>query len=420
MPPKIKLGLYMYTSAIGGAEQYLRDLLWSLDRKRYEVTLFYEPWPAFEEFLGLDSCPQLHRQPIAVYEASQFLRNSVHLPKNLRRLRYFFNYYFWQYVWLIPNYRRLRVAFTSTTIDILHINNGGYPGAATAQLASLAARAAGIPACVMTVANTPEARRFPSKRVERWFDGRVGVAVDKFIAVSKEVGRVLAEKQRFPEEKIKTIYYGVTPGPVNLTHQDQASIRQQYGLSPANIVIGMSARLSREKGHTYLLEALAQLHSRISSRVEALIIGGGVLLDELKAQAAQLGLQQTIKFTGHLSHAEAVRAMAVCDIITLPSEIEGLPYAITEAMSLGKPVVATAVGGIPEQVIHGEMGWLIPPRNSQALAEALWNLINSPELAQQMGQKARCHYQTHFTIERMLQEHELLYQSLYRAKCKAG
>ncbi|MBI1877688.1 MAG: glycosyltransferase family 4 protein [Chloroflexi bacterium] len=401
----------MFTPAIGGAEQYLRDLLWSLDRSRYEITLFYEPWPAFEQFLGLDHCPQLCRCPIPVYEDSQFLHNSVQLPRNLKRLRYFFNHYVWRYIQARSNYSRLGSALAAMPIDILHINNGGYPGATTAQLASLAAKTVGIPICIMTIANTPAGIRFP-KLVERWLDQRVGSAVDKFVVVSNDTGRVLQQKRALPVEKIQTIYYGIPPVQRDLT--DKAIERQTLGLSPTSVVIGMAARMTREKGHTILLQALAQLYERIEGRVEVLLLGEGALLTELKTHSLQLGLGQMVKFTGRLPNEEALRTMSVCNIITLPSEIEGLPYAITEAMSLGKPVVTTTVGGIPEQVVHGETGLLVPPRDSTALAEALWHMIANPELRQQMGRKAYQRYQTLFTFERMLHEHEALYQALLR------
>lgn len=402
----------MYTPAIGGAEQYLRDLLWQLDRSQYDITLFYEPWPPFENFLDLNHCPPVRQCPIPVYEASQFLQNSSQLSKNLKRLRYFFNLLIWQYFWLWPNYRRLQSAFKTTPVDILHINNGGYPGAASARLASLAAKSVGVPACLMTIANTPIDHFWPIGVIERQLDRRVAQAVNCFIVVSNEVGRVLQQKHYFPDEKIKTIYYGIPP--VTLTEKpiNQASLRQELGLSPTSTVISMVARLSPEKGHKILLEAVAQLRPHLTRQIEVLVIGTGPLLNDLKNYARDLKLEQVVKFTGRLDNQRVRQVLPICDIVTLPSEIEGLPYAITEAMSLSKPVVASRVGGIPEQIIDGETGLLIPPRDPQALAQALGRLIENSELACQMGRQAYHRYQTHFTFERMLQEHEALYQSL--------
>lgn len=401
----------MSTPAIGGAEQYLRDLLWSLDRNYYDVTLFYEPWPAFEQFLDLDNCPALRRCPIPLFEDSQFLRQSPQLPKNLKRLRYFFNHYIWRYVRANSNYTRLCSAIEAAPVDILHINNGGYPGALTAQLASMAAKKAGASNCIMTIANTPAGIRFPHW-VEHWFDERVGIAVDKFVVVSNHTGQILRQKHRFPAEKIQTIYYGIPP--VQAAMADKATQRQVLGLSPSSVVIGMAARLSREKGHTVLLQALAQMRAQIEGQVEVLILGEGAMLAELKANSAKWGLNRIVKFTGRLPNPEAVKAISACDIITLPSEIEGLPYAITEAMSLAKPVVATPVGGMPEQIVDRETGLLVPPRQPKALAEALLCLIANPDQRQQMGQRAYQRYQTLFTFDQMLKKHESLYRDLYQ------
>lgn len=400
----------MYTPAIGGAEQYLRDLLWLLDRSQYDITLFYEPWPPFENFLDLNHCPPVRRCPISVYEASRFLQNAPQLSKNFKRLRYFFNLFISQYFWLLPNYRHLQSAFKTTPIDILHINNGGYPGAASARLASLAAKSVGVPACLMTIANTPLDHFWPTKLIERQFDHRVAQTVDYFVVVSNEVGRVLQQKHHFPAEKIKTIYYGIAP--VTLTEKPIALLRQELGLSPTSTVISMVARLSPEKGHKILLEAVAQVQPHLTRQIEVLVVGTGPLLNDLKNYARELGLEEVVKFTGRLDNQKVRQILPICDIITLPSEIEGLPYAITEAMSLSKPVIASRVGGIPEQIIDGETGLLIPPHNPSVLAEALWRLVENPELACQMGQQAYHRYQTHFTFERMLQEHEALYHSL--------
>ncbi|MFN8456756.1 MAG: glycosyltransferase family 4 protein [Anaerolineae bacterium] len=413
MSTKIKLGFYMTTPAIGGAEQYLRDLLWSLDRNCYEMTLFYEPWPAFEQFLGLDKCPALRRCPIPLFEDSQFLRHSPQLPKNLKRLRYFFNHYLWRYMRASSNYTQLCSAMTAAPVDILHINNGGYPGALTAQLASMAGKKAGVSHCIMTIANTPVGIRFP-QWVERWFDERVGIAVDKFVVVSNHTGQILRQKHHFSAEKIQTIYYGIPP--VQATMADKATQRQALGLSLSSVVIGMAARLSREKGHSVLLQALAQMRPQIEDQVEVLILGEGAMLAELKANSVKWGLGQIVKFTGRLPNPEAIKAMSACDIVTLPSEIEGLPYAITEAMSLAKPVLATPVGGIPEQIVDGETGLLVPPQQPEALAEALLYLITNPDQRQQMGQKAYQRYQALFTFDQMLKKHESLYHTLYQGR----
>jgi glycosyltransferase involved in cell wall biosynthesis len=159
---------------------------------------------------------------------------------------------------------------------------------------------------------------------------------------------------------------------------------------------------------------LAQQREQFVNPVEVLLIGGGPLLPALKARAMELGLESFVKFTGPIPRPDVLKALAICDMMILPSKTEGLPYSIIEAMSLKKPVIATTVGGIPEQIIDGETGLLIPPQNATALAKAINFLVNQPDLRLQMGQKAYQRFQTYFTFEHMLREHEVLYQTLYQ------
>lgn len=415
MSQKLRLGFYMFTPEIGGAEKYLRDLLWSLDRTRYDITLFYEPWPVFEQFLGLDYCPPLRRYPISVYEASLFLHNTPHLSRNIKRLRYFINYYFWQFIWAWPNYWRLWSAFAAMPVDVLHISNGGYPGANTALLAGIAAKAAGVPTCIMTVHGIPTNYRF-LKQVENNLNRRVEKAVDQFIAVSRDVGQGLEQKHGFPTEKIKVIYNGINPILDDPRQIDKVEIRRKLNLSPTKQIIGMVARLSREKGHEYLFQALAQLRQKGINDFEVILIGDGPLMGLLKRRCVELGLEQMVKFVGRLPYAEVLPAMAACDILTLLSETEGLGYVIIEAMSVGKPVIGAKVGGIPELIVDGKTGLLVSSRDPKSVADALWYLVHSPDVAAQMGQNAYQRFCEHFTFKRMLQDYEALYQSLYQQR----
>jgi glycosyltransferase involved in cell wall biosynthesis len=406
---KTRIGFYVYTIAVGGGEQYLRDLLWYLNRERYEITLFYEPWKPLEQFFAFDSCPPLHLCPIPVYETTMHGREGLQSKETLhsiiqKKMRFILE--------TPRNFARLKQAFLSNPVDILHISNGGYPGAWTAQLASLAAKSVGIPTCFMTIASTPMDNR--SGPLWSIFDRKVAQSVDSFIAVAEYVGRVLVEKRSFPGEKIQTIYYGTRSMVAEISDQSRIATLQSMGISTDRIVIGIAARISLEKGHGYLLLALAKIREQIKDNVAVIIMGDGPYKDEIQSQSRALQLDDIITFTGRIPNTNIAHYLAACNLMILPSEIEGLPYMITEAMSLGKAVVATNVGGIPEQVVHGETGLLIEPRNPDALAEAILHLINNPALLQQMGGKAQQRYQSLFTLERMIQDHEALYNYFSR------
>ncbi|MEI8167476.1 MAG: glycosyltransferase family 4 protein [Chloroflexales bacterium] len=150
--------------------------------------------------------------------------------------------------------------------------------------------------------------------------------------------------------------------------------------------------------------------------IPVLLVGDGPNLNLIRAEVAAAGLDELVQFTGRLSSEAKTRAMSACDILVLPSLIEGLPYMITEALSYAKPVIASNVGGIPEQVLDGETGLLVPPRDALALANAIRSLVKDPNLVRRMGAGALQHYRQHFTLERMLDDHDALYQALYHSQ----
>lgn len=140
----------------------------------------------------------------------------------------------------------------------------------------------------------------------------------------------------------------------------------------------VTARLSAEKGHAVLLEALALLR-RSGTDLRVRVIGSGPLRDDLAADAERLGVADLVDLLGALPPAEVARELRAADLFCLPTFAEGLPVSIMEAMASGVPVVTTYVSGIPELVVHGETGWITPAGNVEALADALRSAIGSPD-----------------------------------------
>jgi len=142
-------------------------------------------------------------------------------------------------------------------------------------------------------------------------------------------------------------------------------------------------RLSPEKGLANLFEALKLLYNSIS--FEAIIVGDGILLHELKNLAARLGLRDNIHFVGPVVWGDSLFSiMRQCNVLVLPSKTEGLPLVIIEAMSQGLPVVATRVGGIPEIVEDRVSGLLVPPNSPEDLADALWDVLFDQKLRENL------------------------------------
>jgi glycosyltransferase involved in cell wall biosynthesis len=191
------------------------------------------------------------------------------------------------------------------------------------------------------------------------------------------------------------------------------AVRRELGLPEGVPVIGLVGRLDHwGKGHKELFEAMASLMER--HPVHALIVGGGRRIDEVRQLADNLGLAGAVHFLGPRHDVpELLNAM---DIFVLPSYSEGVSLALLEAMAAGLPVIATAVGGLPEVVTDGENGLLIPPRDAGALAGALERLLSDPAWAQHLGANARAYVREHYSLDRLGREINEIYGELVERK----
>jgi glycosyltransferase involved in cell wall biosynthesis len=172
------------------------------------------------------------------------------------------------------------------------------------------------------------------------------------------------------------------------------------------------ARLAAQKGHTYLLEAIASLPPSLRQSWCFVLAGGGELELQLRTQAEKLGILQDVLFLGHT--ADVAEWLALADAFVLPSLYEGLPLALLEAMAVGLPCLATAVDGNLEVLRHEENGLLCMPANSQGLGDALETLLSDTTLRNRLGKQAQTDYWSQWTFERTWQQYEALYRQLYQ------
>ena len=179
--------------------------------------------------------------------------------------------------------------------------------------------------------------------------------------------------------------------------------------SEVHPIITCVANLRPVKGHIYLLRALNKLHE-YGKEFHCLILGVGPELTRLQKFTGEHDLSEQVTFMGYRSDIPAV--LASSDVFVLSSLAEGMPVSILEAMAAGLPIVATAVGGIPEVIIDGETGFLVPPKNAGALASKLIELLENDVLSRHVGQQAQVRLQAKFTIERMTSAYEDLYSKL--------
>ncbi len=206
-----------------------------------------------------------------------------------------------------------------------------------------------------------------------------------------------------------TIPFGVDP---DRFRDVPAADRRALGLPAEGPVIGTVCRLVEPtKGLSVLLRAFAQLtRERPETPARLLIVGEGPALEPLRRQAAALGIAPAVVFTG--LQRDIPRLLPLMALFVLPSRYEGFGLAILEALAAGTPVVATAVGGIPEIVTHGKTGLLVPPGDPQALCRAMQAMLASPGWARSLGRQGREHVRSRFSIETMVWQHEALYARL--------
>jgi glycosyltransferase involved in cell wall biosynthesis len=147
-------------------------------------------------------------------------------------------------------------------------------------------------------------------------------------------------------------------------------------------------RMTRQKDHATLVAALGML-ARAGQQFTAEIIGDGPLYEAVRDLAGRQGVSERVVFRGTLPHDAVLRAYAQADVFALPSRFEGCPNVVLEAMAYGLPVIATAVGGVPELVEHEVSGLVVPPGNPKAFADALAQVVADVELRAAMGHAAR-------------------------------
>ena len=204
----------------------------------------------------------------------------------------------------------------------------------------------------------------------------------------------------FPPERVNVVYNGVDPGEPPSTEQRNRA-RHELGISPEVFVIGSVGRLDRIKNLPLLLAAHAELSASVPN-TQLVIVGDGPERESLTACASELGVTNSVLFTGYRNDVRYV--MSAFDAYVNCSLYEGVSLTILEAMASGLPLVATRVGGNPEVVVDGETGMLVSAEATR-LAAALRVLLDDPDRRRTMATAARQRVLTRFSIDRMVQEY---------------
>jgi glycosyltransferase involved in cell wall biosynthesis len=263
--------------------------------------------------------------------------------------------------------------------------------------AAIAARAVGLP-LVLTHHSMNTWRRGWHSALGHWADRQA----DSVIAVASN----LAAAAGAHGTRVRLIPNGVE-WPSRLASSDElATARAELGIPTGAYVISYVGRFTADKNPLLFIEAAARVAARCPN-VYLLMLGDGPLRPNVEARARELQLDKQIHFAGFQADAAAFHPVA--DVLTLPSNSEGAPLVVLEAMAANRPVVATAVGDVPKQIVHGTTGFVVAPGQPQVLADALVELAD-PGLRARFGAAGRARVLDHFTTEHCLGQTVAVYR----------
>ncbi|MGF1506503.1 MAG: glycosyltransferase family 4 protein [Anaerolineae bacterium] len=341
-------------TGVAGSERHLLSLLPGLAERGLRITMLVleEPARPADDFVDA-----LIEQGVTVQRVPIRSHLDARLPGELRR-----------------RLKRLQPDVVHT--HLVHADFYGLP----------AAHQAGAALCISSRHNDNAFRR---NLLFRAANRRVMRHTDRVIAISRALERFVADVEGIGPEKVVAIPYGMQPPiyPANIRTQ----ARKALHLSPGAVVIGFVGRLIRQKGVDVLLQAVGHLPD-----VQVVIIGDGPLRAELEGTAGE-----HVRFVGWRHDAREL--MAAFDVLAVPSRWEGFGLVTLEAMSHALPVVAARVSALPEIVVDGETGLLVPAEDAASLAAALNTLVTDLDLARQMGQKGYQRLCHHFSEQAMIQ-----------------
>jgi glycosyltransferase involved in cell wall biosynthesis len=361
----LRLLLVVDSLEVGGAERHVVDLAMALHRKGHEVEVACSVSGGLSEPLEAAGVPVW---PLARRLVKR--RVSVAYARGIRRL------------------------LGERRFDLVHAHIF-----ASAVAAAIATLGKGVP-LVITEHTEASWQTWRTRRVSRWAHRRA----KRVIAVSTPIERRLIERDGVPPHLVTRIPNAVIPAS-DEPPDPAGPLPDAWVEGP---LVGVVARLQPEKGVANFLKAAARV-SEISPRARFLVVGDGPLREELLNLVEHLGISERVRFLGYRTDSRAL--MGLMDLLVVPSLTEGSPLIVLEAMAAGVPVVASAVGGIPDQVRHGREGILVPPDDPDALGDALGALLRDPAYARRLGEAGRRRTENEFSHETLVRRIEAVYRT---------
>ena len=241
-------------------------------------------------------------------------------------------------------------------------------------------------------------------------DALANRGASRIIAVSESVRRYLLDREDLADSKVEMVSNGIDAERfVPASEEERQEARASLGLPEGSFVIGGVGRLVPQKNFALFLEAAASIASRFPG-VIFVIAGSGPLEPALREQAHRLGISERVHFLGHVT--DRMSLYHAMDALLMPSDFEGTPMTLLEAMASGLPVVASSVDGIAEVCMQGEDALLVPRRDLSGFVTAMEQVITRPELRAHLARNARRTILTRYEIRNLVRRVEAIYESV--------
>ena len=238
---------------------------------------------------------------------------------------------------------------------------------------------------------------------------------DKIIALTEQEKKDHLRFRIAPEDRFLVVHSGINLDKFFNTSVDTAVIKRKLGIPESNLVVGTAGRLTPVKGHKYLIKAAEKI-VKIGLDTTFVFLGDGELLDELKNMTSMLGIEENVKFLRW--RQDVAEVMSTFDIFVLPSLNERMGRVLVEAMAMGKPIVASNVGGISDLVVDGKNGFLVPAGDVETMVVRINDLLESAEKRRKKGKYGKLR-SINYSSDLMVKKIDRLYRAALQQKCIA-
>jgi glycosyltransferase involved in cell wall biosynthesis len=310
------------------------------------------------------------------------------------------------------SYQALKRAVAGYKPDVVHTHSGK-----AGLFGRKAAYALRVPAIVHTVHGAPF-HPYQSRGAQAVFQACEKYAArrcDAIVSVADAMTDLMVAASVAPREKFTTVYSGMEVEPFLAANNHRQQTRARLGYNDQHIVVGKIARLFHLKGHDDLIAAASKA-VRSQPQLRFLLVGDGILQQQLRQQIQQAKLSDYFQFTGLVPPTEIPALLGAMDIVVHTSLREGLARVLPQGLIVGKPVISYDIDGAREVVIPNETGVLLQPRDIEGLAAAIQHLANDPNLRQRLGQEGRRRFTETFRHEHMTAQLRALYERLLAGK----